>query len=247
MSGREGAVVTVFLRSFLIQGAWNYRDLIGIGVAWALLPFRPRSEGGAALDEGAQLAVDAEPFNAHPYLSPVALGALARARLEGEEPGRTRAFRNAIRSPLGGLGDALLWSAWRPFCVLLALFALLLGAGPGTVLVLFVAAWNVVHLVLRLRAAVLGVGMGLRVAEGIRALRLPLHTERIAATGVLLLGFVGGGLLARGAPPHEGFPIGIAGMGLFFLAGWIGGAALGRRAPLLLLFLAAMATWRAIG
>ena len=60
--------LSLFLRSFLVQGSWNYRTLIGTGLAWALLPVSTRLNP----DEPRGLApsdVD-DPFNSHPCLTP---------------------------------------------------------------------------------------------------------------------------------------------------------------------------------
>ena len=279
------AVLRVFLRSLLIQGSWNYRTLLGTGMAWALLPFRPggRSqvgenggrprgeENGGRAGAGANPKADplpesrtpspvepesrwiarmAEPFNAHPFLAPVAIGALARVGQEGADPERIRTFRNALRGPLGGLGDQFVWGAWRPFCVVAALVAGVLGAPAWAVITLFLVFWNVVHLSLRFRAAAIGVALGFGVADAIRALALPRWTERIAAPGVLVLGLLCGLILVRGAMFAGDLStrsIWVSGAVLTFLGGVAGGAALSRWAPTLLLFLAAAVAWLTVG
>jgi len=288
MTTEMQAVVRVFLRSLLIQGSWNYRTLLGTGMAWALLPFAPggraRTQGGpgaapeaapaanpgvsresaraSGLDtpslagtpalpptepEGGWIARMAEPFNAHPFLAPVAIGALARVGQEGADPERVRTFRNALRGPLGGLGDQFVWSAWRPFCVVAALVIGALGAPAWAVVALFLLLWNAVHLSLRFRAAGIGVTLGFGVADAIRALDLPRQTERIAAPGVLALGLLFGLVLMHGAQVADGFSNGstwFSGAAFSFLLGGLaGGAALSRWSPALLLFLAAAVTW----
>src|SRR5690606_32454688 len=71
-------VQTCALPIFAIQGSWNYRTLIGTGFAFALLPLlRSRYRGDPArLRES--LERHASLFNSHPYLAPVALGAVAQ-------------------------------------------------------------------------------------------------------------------------------------------------------------------------
>jgi len=282
MNTEMRAVFRVFLRSLLIQGSWNYRTLLGTGMAWALLPFAsggkariqaaPGSAPEAATDsevsresargmnsptgtparppvetEGLWIARMAEPFNAHPFLAPVAIGALARVGQEGADPERVRTFRNALRGPLGGLGDQFVWSAWRPFCVVAALVTGALGAPAWAVVTLFLLLWNVVHLSLRFRAAGIGITLGFGVADAIRALNLPRQTERIAAPGVLGLGLLFGLVLMHGAQVAGGLSNGstwFSGAAFSFLLGGLaGGAALSRWSPVLLLFLAAAVTW----
>src|SRR5207237_102193 len=81
----------------------------------------------------AALARESHYFNAHPYLASVAVGALARAELDGEPPERIERFRTALAGPLGSVGDRLVWAGWLPFCSLAALAIFGLGAslGPG--------------------------------------------------------------------------------------------------------------------
>jgi len=104
------ALVSTFLRSFTIQGSWNYRSMVGGGVAFCLLPVlravaRTRGE---PLQDALQRHVGH--FNAHPYLTSLALGAIARLEADGEDPEAVQRFKAAIRGPLGGLGDALIWA-----------------------------------------------------------------------------------------------------------------------------------------
>ena len=90
--------LSLFLRSFLVQGSWNYRTLIGTGLGWALLPVSARLDP----DEPKALVpsdVD-DPFNSHPYLTPLALGLwrvpLKRGRISSECEGFGMPF--AVRS-----------------------------------------------------------------------------------------------------------------------------------------------------
>ena len=88
-------------------------------------------------------------FNAHPYLAAVAVGALARAELDGEPPARIERFRTALCGPLGSVGDRLVWAGWLPFCSLVALARLRTRRGPVLVVALFLVLYNVGHFGLR--------------------------------------------------------------------------------------------------
>lgn len=196
----EGIAWRLFLRSFFIQGGWNYRTLQGIGFAWSLLT---AERGGNAAIEAERLTRHSTPFNSHPYLASTALGAVARMEEEGRRPEEIRRFKDALGSLLGSLGDGLVWGGWRPVSVLAALGLALLGFSPTTVVAVFLLMYNVVHLGIRLQGARMGVRMGIRVGTGIGNLDLPVWTERIRTVGVLLVGLVSGILLARGAHLSE--------------------------------------------
>src|SRR4029450_12988160 len=79
----------------------------------------PGGKGGTAYR--AALARQCQYFNAHPYLASVAVGALARAELDGEPPARIERFRGALCGPLGSVGDRLVWASLLPACSLAAL------------------------------------------------------------------------------------------------------------------------------
>ncbi len=229
-----GAAVrlSLFCRSFLVQGSWNYRSLIGTGVAWALLPVsargRPDQLGGSISDE---------PFNSHPYLTPLALGALARAAYEEEDIQRVRRFRDALRSPLGSLGDKLIWGAWRPLCVLAGILLAVLGAHPGLVIGTILVTYNLLHLALRAWGLEVGLRLGLDVARALDGAHLPQWSERLEAAGVLVFGTLSGLLLGRGIALSGANFLWIAVGCALLLAGIGKGETLRRWAPVVLLLL----------
>jgi PTS system mannose-specific IID component len=158
----------MFVRLLAIQGAWNYETFLGNGIAFAMEPALRLLPGGPAGPAyKAALARQAAYFNAHPYLAAVAVGALARAELDGEAPERIERFRTALAGPLGSVGDRLVWASWLPFCSLLALLAFGLGAGTGTVLGIFLGIYNAGHLALRAWGLRTGWTHGLRVAAAL--------------------------------------------------------------------------------
>lgn len=175
----------IALRLFMIQSAWNYELLLGNGVGFCIEPalrLLPGGKGGAAYRDA--LARESQYFNAHPYLAAVAVGALARAELEGAQPARIDRFRTALCGPLGSVGDRLVWAGWLPFCSLLALAAYGLGAGPVMVLLLFLGLYNVGHVALRAWGLSVGWRNGMRVAGSLATPVLragPAHLARAAA------------------------------------------------------------------
>ena len=119
-----------FLRQFLIQGSWNFRSMLGSGFAFCMIPLlRGRGLSGDALDEAVRSHMGT--FNSHPYLVGVALGAVAEMEGSGTDVETIDKFKRSIQGPLGGLGDLLIWGAWRPATILLALVLAWAGAPPG--------------------------------------------------------------------------------------------------------------------
>jgi len=238
-SGRHPGpgLATVFLRCLLVQAGWSYRRLIGLGFGFSVAPLlrlRPdRDEAGVA----AALARHTRPFNAHPYLAGLAVGAVGRLEAEGTPPERVERFKDAVRGALGGLGDQLVWAAWRPLTLLLALLATAAGAPPWAAVVGFLGVYNAGHFVLRAWALAVGWRRGAEVAAALRAADLPRWSRRLHGAGALVLGLLLGWIvaaaltgartgvaaLASGAPvPHEPGVGSAAWLGLFAAGLWIG-------------------------
>jgi len=182
--------LSMLLRMFAIQGAWNYETLLGNGIAFCLEPALRRLPGGRHSPAfKSALARQSRYFNAHPYFAAVAVGALARVELDQEPADRIERFRAALPGPLGSVGDRLIWAGWLPFCSLAALAVFGLGGGPYQVLGTFLLLYNVVHVGIRWWGLNTGWRHGLRVAA---ALGHPLlrqgspHIARLAAvaTGI---------------------------------------------------------------
>ena len=178
----------VFLRSFAIQGSWNFETLVGYGFAFALLPvlrvvYRDRpDELARAIGRHARL------FNTHPYLSPLALGAVARLEVEGKPPETIERFKAAVRGALGGLGDRLVWAGWRPVCILGSLALLLAGAAWWLVVLAFLVVYNAGHVALRTWSFRVGWEEGTAIAATLRSSWIWDAERLLRAIGPALLG-----------------------------------------------------------
>ena len=236
-------LLAMYLRMLAIQGSWNYEILLGNGMGFCIEPALRLLPGGPDGEAyRAALARQCRYFNAHPYLAAVAIGALARAELDGVAPALIERFRTALCGPLGSVGDRLVWAGWLPFCSLLALAAYGLGAGPGAVVLLFLALYNAGHLALRAWGLRVGWRSGLRVAHElahpvlrqgpehiaraaafVAGVAIPLALLRVIGPGRTLLGgvlaavFLGGALLARMQGRAEGWRVALGVLAAFVL------------------------------
>jgi PTS system mannose-specific IID component len=200
----------MLLRMLAIQGAWNYETLLGNGIGFAMEPaLRLLPEGIHSPRFKEAMARQSKYFNAHPYMASVAVGALARAELDGEEPAKIERLRTALAGPLGSVGDRLVWAGWLPFCSLLALTVYGFGGGAGTVLLTFLGVFNVGHIALRIWGLRAGWKHGMRVAQAlgnpvlrrgpeviapfaafVAGLGVPLAMLRVIGPGRAMLGIV---------------------------------------------------------
>jgi PTS system mannose-specific IID component len=183
----------VLLRSLLVQAAWNYRTMMGTGMAFALVPvLRHVHDDRAAFDQA--VARHASLFNAHPYLASFAIGALARLEAEGADHDTIERFRAALRGPLGAMGDRLVWAAWLPMCALLGIVATYAGS-PVLGIAVFLGVYNLGQLTLRAWGFEVGWSAGTDLGRRLRELRLTRETRRIEAAVCMLVGVVSGTLI----------------------------------------------------
>ncbi|HEX2202720.1 MAG TPA: PTS system mannose/fructose/sorbose family transporter subunit IID, partial [Longimicrobium sp.] len=168
MKDVEGARWRMLLRSFAVQGSWNYQTLIGTGLAFVLSPALRRIHAGDPAALRAAMARHLELFNSHPYLAGVAAGALARLEADGTPPEMVARFKTALRGSLGSLGDRLVWLFWRPAAVLLGLSLVLAGLAWWVGVLAFLAVYNALHLWLRAWGLRVGLREGLNVARALR-------------------------------------------------------------------------------
>jgi PTS system mannose-specific IID component len=136
------------------------------------------------------------PFNAHPYLAGLALGAVARMEGSGMNAEKIERFKRAIQGSLGGLGDLLIWGAWRPATLLLALVLVWAGAPPWIPVGVFLFLYNLGHLALRWWGYSRGLRYGEDVGVQLRSAELSRLGGRVFSGGTLLLGILVGAFLA---------------------------------------------------
>ncbi|HEY5219942.1 MAG TPA: PTS system mannose/fructose/sorbose family transporter subunit IID [Gemmatimonadaceae bacterium] len=203
-----GVRTAMLLRLLAVQGSWNYETLMGNGIAFCLEPALRLLPGGVHTPAfKAAVARQSRYFNSHPYLAAFAVGALARAELDGEPPERIERFRSALCGPLGSVGDRLIWAGWLPMSSFVALALFGFRASAFAVVVTFLLLYNAAHvglLVWGLRAGwnrglALAVGLGhpvfrqgpavvARAAALAAGIAIPLSLARVVGAGRTLLG-----------------------------------------------------------
>ncbi|MQA88874.1 MAG: hypothetical protein GEU90_01385 [Gemmatimonas sp.] len=191
---------SMLLRSFAVQGSWNYQTLIGAGFAFTLLPalrylYGPRKE---QLERA--VARHAKVFNSHPYFATVAVGAVSRLEADGAEPVVVERFKTALRGSLGSMGDRLVWSTWRPMSVLLGMVLLLMGATWWIAVVVFLLVYNSLHLLVRVTGLRIGTEAGLQVGRLLREVPLQPLIDRASRFACFLIGMA---VVLWGAPAFD--------------------------------------------
>ena len=201
---------------------------------------RKRGLSGDELDDAARSQMGS--FNSHPYLAGVALGAVARMQDSGTDAETIERFKRAIQGSLGGLGDRLIWGAWRPATILLALVLAWAGTPPWVLVSVFLVVYNGGHLALRWWGYSWGLEYGKDVGVQLREAGLSRLAERVFSGGALLLGILFGAfLVSHFAYEDAGGLWSLAGIAAFGLGLKFGHRAL-RRTTLVVVLVASLLT-----
>lgn len=164
--------VGAFLRSFWIQASWNLNRLQSTG--WIvtiepLLRLVPGGKHGRTYRDAMMRA--GQYYNSHPFFANFAVGAVARAELKGVEPEQIERFRDAIKGPLGSVGDRLIWGGVLPVSSSLGLLTMI-AVSPLAGVVVFLVLFNAVHVLIRAWGLRQGWRHGLGVSK-------PLHSRSL--------------------------------------------------------------------
>lgn len=235
-----------WLRLFTVQASWNHDRLQGVGVAYASEPLLRDLPGGpddARYREA--LARAAQYFNAHPYLIGLAVGAIARAEHEGVPPEQIERLKTALPGPLGAVGDRLVWAGVLPAASgvgLTCAATLPWAVGP----VVFLALYNLAHLVLRTWALASGWITGMQVARAISQPWLRRSLASLAPLAALTVGFalpIMGQWLAESMSPLEQAGVGGVAFAGLVLGRWIAPSVSGLKYGLATVSVALLVGW----
>lgn len=183
--GRDHGPRVAWWRLWSVQGSFEPAGQQWSGWMVCLAPWLRRRFDRGGLQEW--MAQEPLSVNTNPYLFGLLVG--ARLRVEEEHgPELGRRVTAGLQSALGALGDALVWSAWRPFA---ALLAGILGLAAGLVPVLGVwIAFAAAQSWLRGWGLRWGFEHGLDVASELGRLDLRAHTRRVRIAGAVAAGLL---------------------------------------------------------
>lgn len=166
------------IRLLGIQAAWNYERMQGTGMGHAAEPVLRAAFKDDASRYRETLGRASAFFNANPYLAAAAVGAEARAEVDGVPGPQVERLRTALCGPLGSLGDRLFWTGLVPALASTAVAGVALGLGWWPVLGLLIVH-NAIRLLLGPWLLRLGWDHGVQVGGAI--LRSPLPQASVLA------------------------------------------------------------------
>lgn len=155
----------MFLRSFLLQGTWNYINGAGVGACYMMIPFikklYPNSEDKEKRAEALKRGMSY--FNITPALSTFPLSIASRMEEQNKitsdfNANSINALKASLMGPLSGIGDSLFWGTIR---VIAAGIGISL-AEQGNILgpILFLILYNIPNILTRWYGLKLGYNLG---------------------------------------------------------------------------------------
>jgi len=178
----------IYLRSFALQGSWNFERLQGLGALYVMTPALIFYYQG--VDRLAAFRRHIGYFNTHPYLATSVFGTAihyeerAAAGLNTEKDFND--YRQMVMAPYTAMGDALFWGGLRPLAAGIALlFAV---ADSSWAPVVFLLVFNFPHLWVRWNGLAQGCRNGFDSIELVQKLRLPDLATRLKEGTIILLG-----------------------------------------------------------
>lgn len=182
--------ISVWWRSTLLQGSWNYERMQNGGWAFSLIPaikklYKTKEDRAAALTRHLEF------FNTHPYVASPILGvtlALEEERANGTpvDDITIQGVKVGMMGPLAGIGDPVFWFTVRP--ILGALGASLAMTGSLLGPIIFFVAWNIIRMAFTWYTQEFGYKAGSRITDDLSGSLLQDITKGASILGMFILG-----------------------------------------------------------
>ncbi|EHJ01699.1 PTS system, mannose/fructose/sorbose family, IID subunit [Clostridium sp. DL-VIII] len=182
--------ISVWFRSFFLQGSWNYERMQNGGWAFTMIPaikklYKTKEERAAALERHLEF------FNTHPYVASPIIGvtlALEEERANGApiDDVTIQGVKIGMMGPLAGIGDPVFWFTVKP--ILGALAASLAMSGNVLGPILYFIAWNIIRMGFMWYTQEFGYKAGSRITDDLSGGVLQDITKGASILGMFILG-----------------------------------------------------------
>ena len=175
---KKKALAEIFLRTLFVHSSWNFLGMQNLGFAYSLIPLaRSREDRKWSAD---LLSRHMRPFSSHPYLTGAIIASVAK--LEEHTGARSLSpeavhRKEALMAPYAAVGDPFFWGGLRPFTSVAGVLLVLEGVVVAPLL--FLLAYNFVHIWIRLRGFIEGYRDGNGGIAFQRKLGLPYKTRTL--------------------------------------------------------------------
>lgn len=182
--------VSIWFRSFFLQGSWNYERMQNGGWAFSMVPaikklYKTKEDRAAALKRHLEF------FNTHPYVASPILGvtlALEEERANGApvDDVAIQGVKVGMMGPLAGIGDPVFWFTVKP--ILGALAASLALGGNILGPIIYFVFWNLIRMSFMWYTQEFGYKAGAKITEDLSGGILQDITKGASILGMFILG-----------------------------------------------------------
>jgi len=179
---RSSLLISIFLRSLLIQASFNFWRMQNLGFTYALIPIG-RLFGKDQKRMQILLSRHMQLFNSHPYMTGPILGSVIHIEEENLKDEKTvtnedaLTLKSTLSGPYAAIGDSFFWGAYRPMSALTGVFFAVQGYLTAPLVAFFL--YNTVHLWIRWKGFAEGYRLGRQGIDFVRRLDLPKKSGRI--------------------------------------------------------------------
>ena len=182
-------LTSMFIRSNLSQGSWNYERMQALGYCFAMVPVIKRLYTGEERTQA--LKRHLEFYNTQPFVTAPILGVTAameeqKANGADIEDSAINGLKIGLMGPLAGVGDPIFWGTLRPVCAALGASIALTGSILGPIL--FFILFNAVRLAIRYFGITYGYSKGTTIVADMAGGRLQKLTEGASILGLFVMG-----------------------------------------------------------
>lgn len=184
-------IFSVFLRSNLFQGSWNFERMQALGFCFSMIPAIRRLYPDNDEQRKQAIKRHLEFFNTHPYVAAPVLGvtlAMEEERANGAaiDDAAINGIKVGLMGPFAGVGDPVFWGTMRPVFGALGAGIALTGSLLGPVL--FFILFNVCRLLVRYYGVAYGYKKGINIVQDVSGGFLQKLTEGSSILGLFVMG-----------------------------------------------------------
>ncbi|AWK50216.1 PTS mannose transporter subunit IID [Clostridium beijerinckii] len=182
-------ITSMFIRSNLHQGSWNYERMQALGYCFAMVPVIKRLYTGDERKKAIKRHL--EFFNTQPFVTAPILGVTAameeqKANGADIDDGAINGLKIGLMGPLAGVGDPIFWGTLRPVAAALGASIALTGSILGPIL--FFLIFNIVRLAIRYYGVSYGYSKGTTIVADMAGGKLQKLTEGASILGLFVMG-----------------------------------------------------------
>ncbi|AFP85808.1 PTS system, mannose/fructose/sorbose family, IID component [secondary endosymbiont of Heteropsylla cubana] len=182
---------SVFIRSNLAQGSWNFERMQALGFCFSMIPVIRRLYPENNEHRKQAIKRHLEFFNTHPYVGAPILGvtmAMEEQRANGApiDDAAINGIKVGLMGPLAGVGDPIFWGTVRPVFAALGSGIAMTGSLIGPLL--FFILFNTIRLATRYYGVAYGYRKGINIVNDMDGGFLQKLTEGASILGLFIMG-----------------------------------------------------------